>query len=65
MEKIMALDKNPHMIDKHLQAQLDKCALQEQQIEELYAKLKWYEEQFRLGHNGTLVHIVRKPTLTN
>lgn len=45
----MALDKKPHMIYENLQALQDKCALQEQLIEELSAKLKWYEEQFRLG----------------
>ena len=27
----------------------NRCALQEQQIAELMAKLSWYEEQFRLS----------------
>lgn len=50
MKKATEIDeKHPIDIDENRQILLDKCALQEQQIEELSAKLKWYEEQFRLG----------------
>lgn len=50
MKKTTEIDEN-HQIDtdENRQILLDKCALQEQQIEELSAKLKWYEEQFRLS----------------
>lgn len=41
--------KEPIDMDENRQNLLDKCALQEQQIEELSTKLKWYEEQFRLA----------------
>jgi transposase len=50
MKKTMETDeKHTIDIDENRQILLDKCAIQEQQIEELSAKLKWYEEQFRLS----------------
>ncbi len=39
----------PHTPVEILEELQHKCAIQEQQIDELSAKLKWYEEQFRLG----------------
>lgn len=49
MEKTLKTNKKPNIVDENKQNLEDKCARQEQQIEELSAKLKWYEEQFRLG----------------
>lgn len=50
MKKTIELDEKQYtdMIE-NTQMLLDKHALQQQQIEELSAKLKWYEEQFRLA----------------
>ena len=38
-----------------------KCALQEQQIAELTAKLNWFEEQFRLSQQQRFDVPVRLP----
>lgn len=50
MKKTLERDeRQPIDTDEYKQILLDKCAIQEQQIEELTAKLQWYEEQFRLA----------------
>lgn len=49
MKTTIELDKKLHNSNNSIQELLDKCARQEQQIEELSAKLKWYEEQHRLA----------------
>ena len=49
MKTSTELDKKPHNADLATQELLDKCVRQEQQIEELSIKLKWYEEQYRLA----------------
>lgn len=51
MKKTIALDANRPNTDIDIQNLQDKISVQEQQIEELSAKLKWYEEQFRLSQN--------------
>ena len=45
----MEIDEKHSVMDENIQTLMDKCAHQELQIEELSAKLKWYEEQFRLS----------------
>lgn len=50
MEKTIEVDEKQYTdLIKNTQILLDKHAIQEQKIEELSAKLKWYEEQFRLA----------------
>jgi transposase len=50
METKTGLDeKQLNATDENLETLQNKCAIQEQKIEELAAKVKWYEEQFRLG----------------
>lgn len=42
-------DKNKNTTEYTLESLQGKCLMQEQQIEELTAKLNWYEEQFKLN----------------
>jgi transposase len=49
MEKTVETDKKRPDMDNNIDALLDKCALQQQQIDELSARLKWYEEQYELS----------------
>ncbi|WP_089610479.1 IS66 family transposase [Dehalobacterium formicoaceticum] len=49
MENITESDANHPQTDEHIQSLKDKISVQEHQIEELSAKLKWYEEQFLLS----------------
>jgi transposase len=52
MEKIAEIDeKHPTALDEHTQDLQDKCVRLEHQVEELSAKLKWYEEQFQLSQS--------------
>jgi transposase len=41
--------KNNNTTENTLESLQNKCLVQEQQIEELTAKINWYEEQFRLS----------------
>lgn len=49
MEKTKELNNTNNLISEDMESLKDQCALQEQKIEELSAKLQWYEEQFRLA----------------
>lgn len=49
MKNTTVVDAKDSNMDEHIQSLQDQIAVQEQQIEELSAKLKWYEEQFRLN----------------
>lgn len=42
-------EKQLNTTDGDIETLQNKCAIQEQKIEELAAKVKWYEEQFRLS----------------
>ena len=42
-------DKELNTMDESIESLQNKCALLQQEKEELAAKLKWYEEQFRLS----------------
>jgi transposase len=50
MKKTAEIDGKQHTdAEENRQILLDKCAIQEQQIAELNAKVKWYEEQLLLA----------------
>lgn len=42
-------NSQPNLTENTLETLQNRCAVQEQTIQELSAKLKWYEEQFRLS----------------
>lgn len=49
MKNMNELDANHPKTDENIQDLRDQISVQQQQIEELSAKLNWYEEQFRLS----------------
>lgn len=49
MKNMTELDEKYPNTDENIEGLKDQISVQQQQIEELSAKLKWYEEQFRLS----------------